>query len=51
MRDATEYEGSKQYIERNPVEAKLVERPEDYDLSSASGKFVLDLSQFDKVRG
>jgi REP element-mobilizing transposase RayT len=51
MRDDEEYRGSKLYIEQNPVEAKLVERPEDYDLSSASGKYVLDLSQFDEVRG
>ena len=51
MRDAEEYRGSKRYIEQNPVEAKLVERPEDYGFSSASGKFVLDLSHFDEVRG
>jgi putative transposase len=51
MRDAEEYGRSKQYIEQNPVQAKLVERLEDYGLSSASGKFVLDLSQFDEVRG
>jgi putative transposase len=51
MRDAEEYQGSKQYIEQNPVEAKLVEKPEDYPLSSASGKYGLDLSCFDKTRG
>jgi putative transposase len=51
MRDVEEYRGCKQYIEENPVKAKLVERPKDYDLSSASGKFGLDVSQFDEVRG
>jgi putative transposase len=51
MRDVEEYRGSKAYIDRNPVEAKLVERSEDYPYSSASGKYGLDLSQFDEVRG
>ena len=51
MRDAEEYRGSKRYTELNPVEAKLVEKPEDYAFSSASGKFVLDLSHFEEVRG
>jgi putative transposase len=51
MRDAEEYWGSKRYIEQNPVEAKLVERPEDYIFSSASGKYALDLSRFEEVRG
>jgi REP-associated tyrosine transposase len=51
IRDADEYRGSKRYIEQNPVAAKLVERPEDYGLSSATGRFRLDLSQFDQVRG
>jgi REP-associated tyrosine transposase len=51
MRDAEEYRGSKRYIEQNPVEAKLVERPEDYGYSSASGKYALDFSRFDEVRG
>ena len=51
MRDAEEYRGSKRYIDRNPVEAKLVERPKDYVLSSASGKYGLDLSRFDEARG
>jgi putative transposase len=32
MRDGEEYRGSRRYIEQNPVEAKLVERPEDYVL-------------------
>jgi putative transposase len=51
MRDAEEYRGSKRYIERNPVEAMLVEEPEDYAFSSASRKYVLDLSRLDEVRG
>ncbi len=51
MRDAEEYQGSKRYIESNPMEAKLVEKPEDYAFSSASGKYGLDLSRFDEVRG
>jgi REP-associated tyrosine transposase len=51
MRNAEEYQGSKRYIEQNPVAAKLVERPEDYAYSSASGKYVLDLSRFEEVSG
>jgi putative transposase len=51
IRDAAEYWSSKKYIEQNPVEAKLVERPEEYVFSSASGKYKLDPSQFDDVRG
>jgi putative transposase len=51
MRDAEEYRGSKRYIELNPVEAKLVEKPEDYNFSSASQKYVLDLSRFEEARG
>ena len=51
MRDAEEYRGSKRYIEQNPVEAKLVERPQDYAFSSANGKLEIDLSRFEEVRG
>ena len=51
MRDADEYRGSKQYIEQNPVKARLVEWAEDYGLSSANGKYVLDLSRFEEVSG
>jgi putative transposase len=51
MRDAEEYRGSKIYIEQNPVEAKLVERPEDYVFSSASGTYGLDLSRFEGASG
>jgi len=38
---------AKRYIEQNPVEAKLADRPEDYAFSSASGKYMLDLSHFE----
>ena len=51
MRDAEEFRGSKRYIEQNPVEARLVARAEDYSHSSASGKYVLDLSRFEEVSG
>jgi putative transposase len=51
MRDAEEYRGSRKYIEQNPVDANLVEKPEDYVFSSASGKYGLDLSRFEEVRG
>ena len=51
MRDAEEYRGSKKYIEQNPVEAKLVETTGGYAFSSASGKYMLDLSHFGELRG
>ena len=51
MRDAEEYRRSKKYIEQNPVEAKLVDRPEDYVFSSASRKYGLDLSRFEEISG
>ena len=51
MRDAEEYRGCKRYIEQNPVEAKLVEKSENFVFSSASGKYGLDLSRFEEVRG
>jgi len=47
IRDAQEYETRKRYIELNPVTAKLVDRAELYPLSSVSGRFQLDPSQFD----
>ena len=49
IRDAQEYETRKRYIELNPVTAKLVDRAEEYALSSANGKFRLDPSQFDET--
>jgi putative transposase len=51
IRDAEEYRGSKQYIEQNPVVARLSEAAEAYPYSSASGSYVLDLSRFDEARG
>jgi putative transposase len=51
MRDAEEFQGSKRYIEQNPVEARLVETAENYAYSSASGKYVVDLSRFEEARG
>lgn len=53
VRDANEYSRLEQDIAQNPVEAKLVERPEDYYLGSASGQFPLDRSRYNghAVRG
>jgi len=42
IRDLHEYRIRKQYIEQNPVKARLAEKPADYALSSASGKYSLD---------
>ena len=36
MRDEREYQRIVAYIEKNPVKASLVQRPEDYFWSSAS---------------
>lgn len=47
IRDVQEYEVRRRYIELNPVTGKLVDRAEEYPLSSASGRFELDASQFD----
>lgn len=48
MRDADEYQSRLRYIAENPVSVRLVERAEDYALSSASGRFPLDLSEFER---
>jgi putative transposase len=42
IRDREDYAARSRYIRMNPVEAHLVERPEDWPFSSASGKFRLD---------
>jgi putative transposase len=42
IRDGEDYRGKVRYIHMNPVEARLVERPEDWTFGSACGKFVLD---------
>jgi putative transposase len=40
--DAEAYEARRQYIHRNPVEARLVREPEEYPCSSAWPGFELD---------
>jgi putative transposase len=42
IRDGEDYLAKVRYIHMNPVQAHLVERPEDWTFGSASGKFVLD---------
>jgi putative transposase len=42
IRDANDYVRHVEYIRRNPVEAKIVVRAEDYIYSSASAGFELD---------
>jgi REP-associated tyrosine transposase len=42
IRNAHEYRIRKQYIELNPVKARIVESPFEYALGSASGKYPLD---------
>jgi putative transposase len=47
IRDVAEFRARKKYIETNPVAAGLADRPEEYELSSACGKYVMDSSQYD----
>lgn len=47
IRDAHEYTLRKQCIDQNPVKARLVEKPSNYILGSASGKYSLDLCVHD----
>jgi putative transposase len=42
IRDGKDYLAKVRYIQMNPVQAHLVERPEDWAFGSACGKFVLD---------
>ena len=42
IRDAADWNSKALYIRWNPVQAGLVERPEDWPYSSASGRFDLD---------
>jgi putative transposase len=42
IRDDQDFEIHLGYIQRNPVKAKLVERPEEYAYSSANGRFELN---------
>jgi len=48
IRDANEFWIRKQYIEQNPVKARLAEKPTEYPHGSASGKFRLDACRFDE---
>ncbi len=42
IRDGEDYRTKVRYIQMNPVQAGLVERPEDWLFGSACGKFTLD---------
>jgi putative transposase len=42
IRDADDWRTKLEYIQMNPVRAKLVQRPSDWPYSSATGQFVLD---------
>jgi|SRR5690349_20434410 len=42
IRDASDWNSKARYIRSNPVKAGLVERPEDWPYSSATGKLSLD---------
>jgi putative transposase len=42
IRDAEDYSTKVRYIHMNPVLKRLVERPEDWQFGSASGKYCLD---------
>jgi putative transposase len=42
IRDANDWQTKVEYIHTNPVRAKLVQSPQDWPYSSASGKFSLD---------
>ena len=47
IRNAEEFRVRLDYMAKNPIAAGLVESVSDYALSSASGRFVLDRSQFE----
>jgi putative transposase len=42
IRDSNDWQTKAEYIRLNPVRAKLVDKPENWPNSSASGKFTLD---------
>ena len=42
IRDGEDYSAKVRYIQMNPVQARLVERPEDWPFGSACGKYLLD---------
>jgi len=41
IRDGEDYRAKVRYIHMNPVEVRLVERPEDWPFGSACGKYAL----------
>jgi putative transposase len=49
IRSAHEYRIRKQYIEQNPVKARLSDKPSTYPFGSASGAFFLDSCEFEVV--
>ena len=42
IRDGEDYFAKVRYIQMNPVQAQLVQRPEDWPFCSAGGKFAMD---------
>ena len=42
VRDQRDYENKVAYVHQNPVRARLVDRPEDWDYSSATKKYRMD---------
>jgi putative transposase len=48
IRDENEYRTRFAYIAANPVTAKLVLQAEEYEWSSANGKYVLDAGPYDQ---
>jgi len=42
VRDEKDFRSKREYIPLNPVEAVLVERPEEWPYSSAAGRYELD---------
>ncbi|MGA7915385.1 MAG: transposase [Candidatus Acidiferrales bacterium] len=46
IRNAEEYEARLDYIRENPIVARLATKPEEYLLSSASGRHQLDASPY-----
>jgi len=47
IRDEQEYDAKVDYIRSNPVAAKLANKPDEYVLSSACGKYQLNLPKFE----
>ena len=48
IRSSDEYRETMVYIDLNPLAAMLVKRAEEYQFGSASGRFALDSSKFDR---